>query len=54
MNEKRLIFDTQTNGRIYVGDVSASPFGVANFPTVAGADNNYKLLAATSQLTDAG
>jgi len=54
MNNNRLIFDTEANGRIYVGNTltTPSPFNTSNFPAVTGANDNYKLLVEGGILSE--
>lgn len=52
MNNNSMIFDTQANGRIYIGDTTtpvAAAFNTSNFPTTFG---NYRLYVEGGILTE--
>lgn len=56
MNNNSMIFDSQANGRIYIGDTNATnPFTVGagnNFPLVVMPNSNFRLLVEGGILTE--
>lgn len=60
MDSHRLVFDTQEEGRVYIGDTEnllegpsfPTPFTIDNFPALSAPDHDYRLLVEGGILTE--